>query len=435
MTLVGALRARLYERKLREHAAAVGAVPSSAEREATQIEALNREWARVSAECPFYARLREERRLPRAFGSLGEFAERVPVASREAVQREGAGMASRARRADAVRMTGGSTSQPVRFPVWSSETAFTRYDRWVARGWYGITPASRLFLLWGHSHLLGTGLPGWVRARRLELADRLVGYARFSAYDLRTEAMRRAGDALLRFRPDYLVGYSVALGVFARVNEDRARELRALGVRAVFATGEAFPSDEAPKRLEDLLGCPLAMEYGSVETDIIAHTHPEGGYRAFWRTYLIEALGAGERGRVVITSLYPRAFPLVRYDMGDEIELAPGAGPGPGVASFARVAGRCNDYVPLRSGALVHSELFSHAVRPCAAVRGFQVVIGSDAVRIRYTAECALDAADASGVRERLARIHPELAGVELERVDDLEHTVAGKTRMVVRGP
>jgi phenylacetate-coenzyme A ligase PaaK-like adenylate-forming protein len=434
MTLAGALRARLYERELRERRAAVAALPNPAEREAIQIEALNREWARVTSECPFYARLREGRRLPRAFASLGEFAERVPVTSREAVQREGAGMASRARRADAVRMTGGSTAQPLRFPAWSSETAFTRYDRWIARGWYGITPASRLFLLWGHSHLLGAGVAGWVRARRLELADRLVGYTRFSAYDLRPEAMRRAGDALLRFRPDYLVGYSVALHVLARVNEDRARELGALGVQAAFATGEAFPSEEGPKRLEGLFGCPVGMEYGSVETDIIAHTHPEGGYRAFWRSYLIEALGAEERRRVV-TSLYPRAFPLVRYDMGDEIELEAGADPGRGVASFSRVAGRCNDVVPLRGGALVHSELFSHAVRPCTAVRGFQVVVGSDALRIRYTAERELGAADATAVRDRLARIHPELADVELERVDDLEHTVAGKTRMVVRAP
>ena len=131
--------------------------------------------------------------------------------------------------------------------------------------------------------------------------------------------MRRAAEELLRFRPAYVLGYSVALDLFAAANRDRREQLRASGVRLVVGTAEAFPTRESANRLRDLFGCDVAMEYGAVETGLLAHTHPEGGYRAFWRSYLLEVAGGEHPGRLLVTSLYPRCLPLVRYEIGDEI--------------------------------------------------------------------------------------------------------------------
>jgi phenylacetate-CoA ligase len=174
------------------------------------------------------------------------------------------------------------------------------------------------------------------------------------------------------------------------------------------------------------------MEYGSVETGLMAHTDPAGGYRAFWRSYLLDAVRLGERWRVRVTSLFPRSFPLVRYDIGDEIELPPGS---PdvmvGLTRFERVAGRCNDYVLLADGTMVHSEAFTHVVRPCPEVRAYQIVHGA-AVRIDYVADAVLSPSAQEGIRTRLARIHPSLADTQLVRVSDLRRTIAGKTRMVI---
>ena len=55
------------------------------------------------------------------------------------------------------------------------------------------------------------------------------------------------------------------------------------------------------------------------------------------------------------------------------------------------------------------------------------------ALRLRFTADRALEQAEIAAVRERLRRIHPRLAEIAFERVDALDQTVAGKTRMVVR--
>jgi phenylacetate-CoA ligase len=170
-----------------------------------------------------------------------------------------------------------------------------------------------------------------------------------------------------------------------------------------------------------------------VETGLIAHGQPDGGFRVFWRSHLVEGAGEGPRRRVRVTSLYPRAFPLVRYEIGDEVDLASPDEDATSLYEFPRVVGRSNDYAELADGTRVHSEAFSHAVRPCAAVRGYQIVQSGSGLRVRYTAERPMPESDLAGIRERLRRVHGDLSAVGFEHVETLDQTVAGKTRMVVR--
>jgi phenylacetate-CoA ligase len=431
MTLAGRLRARRYAAEIAAQQRRYE-VESPAERRRQQLELLNAEWERAAPDVPYLERLRRELPLPARFDSLEEFAARVPVTTRDVVRREGRALASRSRPGELVRMTGGSTASPVQLPAWSSEFALGRAELWRVRAWYGITPASRLFMIWGHSHLLGTGWRGKLRGVQRVLSDRMLGYHRFSAYDLRPEALRRAAGELLRFRPDYVLGYSVALDRFARANAERREELRRAGVRVVIATAEGFPAPDSAARLSDLLACPVAMEYGAVETGLIAHTHPAGGYRVSWRSHLVEAEPSGAGHRIRVTTLTPRCVPLVRYEIGDEIELASPAVVG--VDAFARVIGRCNDYVPLADGAEIHSEAFSHALRPCEEIEAFQVAVDGADFRIRYVAHQELPSERLDEIRERLRRIHPSLAGTQFERTERIPQSVAGKTPMVMRG-
>ncbi|MBN8279137.1 MAG: hypothetical protein J0M16_00830, partial [Gammaproteobacteria bacterium] len=185
MTLAGRARRWRYGGEVRRRQAAYDLGTSREHSLAIQLRKLNTEWARLRAVSPWVARLHRERRLPDQFGSLEEYVALVPATRREDVQAGLAEMQCRGPKPDFYRMTGGSTAQPLQLPAWHSEVVATRPDVWVGRGWYGITPASRLFLLWGHSHLLGSGLAGRLRGQWRALSDRALGYQRVSAYDLR----------------------------------------------------------------------------------------------------------------------------------------------------------------------------------------------------------------------------------------------------------
>jgi len=333
-----------------------------------------------------------------------------------------------------MRTTGGSTSEPVQLPAWKSELDYANADVWLARSWFGIDPGDKLFLIWGHSHHFGRGILGKINAIRREMKDVILGYNRASAYDLSETAMRRAGEALLKFRPKWVMAYSVALDQFARANADRGRELQGLNLKAAIASAEAFPRANSAERIGELLGCPVAMEYGAVETGPIANQHREGKFQIFWRRWFIEgATSAQVPGtfEVFLTSLYPRKFPLIRYRIGDLISDDPNASNFD--QTFSRVIGRCNDYVELEDGANIHSEAFTHAVKECEDVASFQVVqANSGKISFRYVATAQHPETE-SEIRRRLSIVHPELGTIQFERMASLPHTIAGKTRTIVR--
>jgi phenylacetate-CoA ligase len=398
---------------------------------AWQLERFNEQWAALRAGVPFFRELGAQRALPERFASWDDFSSVVPIMSRADVRQAGEALYDTRHPIGQWRSTGGSTGEPLRFPVWDSEPAVAADDLWYARDWFGLSPADKLFLIWGHTHLLGSGMAGWLNARRRELKDWMLGYHRHSAYRLADADLRGACGDLLRFRPAYLLGYAAALDRFVRVNADHRDTLRALRLKAVIATAESFPRSDSRELLADLFGCPIVMEYGAVETGPIAHQRPDGVYQVFWRHYFVEAVpfapvpGASQ---ILVTSLYPRCLPLVRYQLGDLLELADDDLPA--ARGFRAVMGRANDLVRIPGGGVFHSEALTHAVKE-SPLGAFQVRQHDDGIALRYTAAQPLSEMELADVRRRLGRIAEELATIPIEHVTELELTPAGKTRRV----
>ena len=171
-----------------------------------------------------------------------------------------------------------------------------------------------------------------------------------------------------------------------------------------------------------------------METGIIAQQHPSGEYRVFWGSYLVEGIPspdiAGAR-EILVTALFPRVTPLIRYRIGDLVSAAK-ASDGVGVA-FDRVIGRSNDGIRVGEDGFVHSETFSHVMRDIDRIRSFQVVQGGDRrIVINYTASERLPAHTTTLIRERLGRVDGRLETVRINRVPRIESTIAGKSKRIV---
>ena len=397
---------------------------------AWQLERFNELWRALRAGVPFFRELSSRRLLPERFGSWEEFSALMPTMSRADVRDAGDALYDTRHPIGQWRSTGGSTGEPLRFPVWNSEPAVAADDLWYARAGFNLSPADKLFLIWGHSHLLGDGMTGWFNARRRELKDWMLGYHRHSAYRLADADLRAACRNLFRFRPAYVLGYAAALDRFGRVNADRRDDLRRLGLKTVIATAESFPRSDSRELLADLFGCPLVMEYGAVETGPIAHQRPDGVYQVFWRHYFMEAVpfaAVPGASQILVTSLYPRCLPLVRYQLGDLLEMADDV---PVSRGFRAVVGRANDLVRMPGGGVFHSEALTHAVKELP-LGAFQVRQHDEGIALRYTAARPLSESELADVRLRLGRIAEELTSIPIEHVAELELTPAGKTRRV----
>ncbi len=434
MHLLRTIRARRFKPLLQEQEKFYSQLWTPDEIRMWQLEQFNRQWQTIRRGVPFFSRLAREKSLPAQYSSPEEFQHLMPVIDRKTIQSRRDEFSDPTKAPDFLRTTGGSTAEPIQLPAWNSELAYTNKDLWYARSWFGVTPADRLFLIWGHSHLLGSGFVGQLNRLTREAKDALLGYCRFSAYDLGETAMKKAGDAMLGFRPAYVVAYAVALDRFARVNADRKDAFRQLGLKVAIATAECFPRSDSVAFISDILGTPVTMEYGAVETGLLAHQHPGGNFKVFWGHYFLDGCASEALPgchEIFLTSLYPRCTPLVRYKIGDLIS----SNPNDRVfdQEFGRVVGRCNDWLALPDGGRVHSEAFAHAVKECPFLVGFQVVQRDNGEIQFHYVPAARSEANEPEVRRRLATIHPALRNVAFQQVPFIPQTIAGKTRTIIR--
>src|SRR5699024_12698687 len=83
----------------------------------------------------------------------------------------------------------------------------------VCKRFFYINRADSMFRLWGHSHTLGKGLTRIKNKLKFDIGLPLIGYKRFSAYDLSNAKLKEAGEAILKFKPNYIIGYSKAINM------------------------------------------------------------------------------------------------------------------------------------------------------------------------------------------------------------------------------
>jgi phenylacetate-CoA ligase len=276
----------------------------------------------AAAHSPYWQTLfRREELDPSQLSSTTEIA-RLPLLSKETVRTRGAELVDRSARADASSWvsTSGSSGRPVRVlrDRRSRALEFAYYRR--AWGWAGYTLGDSFAELGGHHFLRGDRDPERLVHWQPALRRLMINSLRVSP-----ERMPEVCSALQRYKPRFLKGMPSALEHFVRCSEAARRAPTPL--RAVFSGGEVV-TPTARARIEAAYGCRLFDSYGHMEQTVAISQCSEGRYHVHGDYGLLElgeverASDGGRQARVVGTGLHNRTMPLVRYDVGDRIELA-----------------------------------------------------------------------------------------------------------------
>src|SRR6185437_1041049 len=79
--------------------------------------------------------------------------------------------------------------------------------------------------------------------------------------------------------------------------------------------------------VEKVFNCAVAMEYGARDAGLLANECPNGGFHIPAEGVLIEidAPDSTGLGEIVVTNLYSKAMPIIRYRTGDVGRLLGGA--------------------------------------------------------------------------------------------------------------
>ena len=152
---------------------------------------------------------------------------------------------------------------------------------------------------------------------------------------------------------------------------------------------------------------------------------------------------AGTTGaRLLVTVLFSRTLPLIRYEMSDTVKLGGRGCPcGRAFTLMEDIEGRIEDVLQLpgRTGAVTVHPIVFHHVLDQAALAGWQVIQESSGLRVLVaglTPGNSLQSARA-GVAAALSEAGVMQTGVDVHVVDRLERTALGKAPFVrgLNGP
>ena len=179
--------------------------------------------------------------------------------------------------------------------------------------------------------------------------------------------------------PDYIVSYPSNLLHLARLaREEGTKPLRNL--KAIQAIAEELtPGDQA--QISNAFGVPVKNVYTCEEAGYLASPCPDADcLHVHEENVIFEVLDEHNRpcepgtvGRVVITPLHNDYMPLVRYDIGDFVELAEPCTCGRGLTAIRQVIGKHRPLMHLPNGTKKSSHVLAGVIREVGGFHQFQL--------------------------------------------------------------
>ncbi len=246
--------------------------------------------------------------------------------------------------------TSGSSGTPFVFAKDKYSHALTWSSIIMRFGWFGID--------FNHSYQARFyGIPlDFIGYQKERFKDFLTNRFRFPVFDLSDEVLEKFLQKFKSKKFNYINGYTSSIVLFAKFLEQKNIVLNEVcpTLKACFVTSEMlFESDK--KLLEKQFGIPIIREYGASELDLIAFENPERQWQVNSETLFVEILDEdnnpvphGTEGKIVITSLFNKANPFIRYEIGDIGILDEKSTPQKPI--LKKLIGRTNDVAILPSG-------------------------------------------------------------------------------------
>ncbi|TRX40399.1 phenylacetate--CoA ligase family protein [Flavobacterium restrictum] len=218
-----------------------------------------------------------------------------------------------------INKTSGSSGDPFVFAKDKYSHALTWASNIYRFGWYGIDFNSSY-----QARFYGIPMD-FIGHKKERFKDFLSHRFRFSIFDLSDVVLEQFLTDFKTKKFDYINGYTSSIVLFAKFLQQKNIVLTTIcpSLKVCMVTSEMlFETDKI--LLETQFGIPIVNEYGASELDLIAFQNPDGDWQVNAETLFVEILDEnnqpvpnGTQGRVVITSLFNKAHPFIRYEIGD----------------------------------------------------------------------------------------------------------------------
>jgi phenylacetate-CoA ligase len=337
-----------------------------------------------------------------------------------------------------INKTSGSSGEPFIFAKDKYAHALTWASNMHRFGWFGIDFNRSL-----QARFYGIPLD-FIGYKKERFKDFLSKRFRFPIFDLSDAVLEKMLRKFEHTKFDYLNGYTSSIVLFAKFLQKRNLILKDIcpTLKVCMVTSEMlFENDK--KLLETQFGIPIVNEYGASELDLIAFESRSVGTEGEWQinaeTLFVEILDEnnqvlpyGQEGRIVITSLFNKAHPFIRYDIGDIGILDKRSSLEKPI--LKQLIGRTNDIAILPSGKKSPGLTFYYVTKSIidddGNVKEFVIKQTKiDSFEIEYVSENELDLAQIQKIEEAITLYLEPNLHFEFIRKNTLERTARGKLK------
>ena len=330
-----------------------------------------------------------------------------------------------------LKRTSGSTGEPVRH---LREKRLERTAEALYNKMYGLTgwrPGVYRVGLWGSYTEFGMASQTGARSRLL--CKWVIG-----TFAPTAEQFRLFYDEVLARRGCAVFGYASLIAEACRVLEADGLSVPPGHVRCCF-TGAETLLPAMRQQIERVLGCQVFDGYSSRESEHIAmecrartrHVNPR---------YILEAVrfdsdepcAPGEVGRLLVTDLFNRVTPHLRYEIGDAGSVAwRECSCGLKGQTLPELQGRLADIIHLPDGRRISTLYFAGLMQERDEITEYQLVRRGDSEFVlRYTGE-KLSPSVEQGLRELVQALMGQIE-FEFAQVTEIKRTAGGKWRSYI---
>ena len=333
-----------------------------------------------------------------------------------------------------VNKTSGSSGHPFVFAKEKFSHALTWAINMDRFGWFGLDFSSTL-----QARFYGIPLDkiGYYKER---LKDKLASRYRFSIFDLSDKKLQSFLKEFYKKKFDYINGYTSSIVLFAKFLKRKNLILKEVcpTLKVCVVTSEMLLPDDK-KLLENQLGIPVVNEYGASELDLLAYQNPNDEWVLNNESLYIEIvdennrpLPYGSEGKIIVTSLYNKAHPFIRYELGDVGVISEKSTPKH--QFLQKLTGRTNDVAKLPSGKVVPGLTFYYVtksiIEDAGDVKEFVVKqLSKENFEITYVAEEEIPSGKENEINLAMEKYLEKGLAIRLKRVSVLERSKRGKLK------
>lgn len=277
----------------------------------------------------------------------------------------------------------------------------------------------------------------------LKVKDFLSHRYRFSIFDFSDQAILKMLKKFQSTKFDYINGYTSSIVLLAKYLQKNNLYLNTIcpSLKVCIVTSEMLFDDDK-RLLEERFRIPIVNEYGAAELEVIAFENKIGEWNVNSENLFVEILDDqnnvlpyGKEGKIVVTSLFNKAHPMIRYEVGDRgilDEKSTLKNP-----ILKKLIGRTNDVAILPSGKISPGMTFYSVTKKLfddsGNVKEFVIIQSKlDTFEIEYVSEKPLSENEIIFIKENLsAYLEKDLTYI-FRRKEKIERGKSGKLKQFV---